>query len=132
MRSASSSVRGYPRDYNINNSWHGSTRVIMSDSKGKRRRFVSLPSQDNITVFEHPGATGSSSTSRNDDQHGPSTDIASSKSRPTSPVIIPAGEGGRLHRGLSTRQVQMIAIAGKGSSSVPAKVYSNGLTTRGS
>lgn len=86
----------------------------MSDlKKGKKRRFVPLSSQDDLTVVEHPDVNDSS-TSKMDDQHRLNTDAASSsKSGPASLNINPVEEHGRLRRGLSTRQVQMIAIAGK-------------------
>lgn len=103
----------------------------MSNPKGKRRHFVSLPSQDNIAVVEDPCASDSPSTSRNDVHHGSSVDIAPSKPRCTSLYINSADERTRLHRGLSARQVQMIAIAGKRTPSVPAIVYSDGLISCG-
>lgn len=84
----------------------------MDHSKGKRRSFVSLKSQDNTTVVEHPDASGSSSISKGDDQYGQSADNGPSESGRGFPALDPGGEHGRLHRGLSTRQVQMIAIAG--------------------
>jgi len=91
-------------------------RTNMSDSnKGKKRQFVSLPSQDDLTVVEHPNVHDSSSNPRIDDHHGTDTDAASSGSKPgrTSPDPNPLVEHGRLHRALSARQVQMIAIAGE-------------------
>jgi amino acid permease len=86
----------------------------MSDlKKGKRRQFVSLPSQDDITVVEHPNVNDSSSISKVDDQHRPGTDVTSSKSGGAPLDLNPVVEHGRLRRGLSERQVQMIAIAGE-------------------
>lgn len=82
--------------------------------KGKKRQFVSLPSQDDVIVVEHPNANNSSTLSKIDGQHGTDADVASSSnSRQTSLDLNPLVEHGRLHRGLSARQVQMIAIAGK-------------------
>lgn len=104
----------------------------MSDLKGKRRHFASLPSQDNVTVVEHPGASESSATTRNDEQNGPSASIASSKLRRTPLDLNSTEEHRRLHRGLSTRQVQMIAIAGKETSPAPTGVYLDGLISRDS
>jgi len=81
--------------------------------KGKKRQFVSLPSQDDITVVEHPNVNDSP-ISKIGDQHGPGAGIAS---LPTSGRASmdpnPVEEHGRLQRGLSARQVQMIAIGGK-------------------
>jgi len=86
----------------------------MSDlKKGKRRQFVSLPSQDNITVVEHPNVNDSSSVSKTDGQREPDTDVSSSNSGRGSLDLNPLAEHGRLRRGLSARQVQMIAIAGE-------------------
>lgn len=104
----------------------------MSQSKGKRRHFVSLSSQDDVTVIGHPEAGGPSVASECDVQRGLSADIMPSpKPLDASLDLNPADEHSRLHRGLSTRQVQMIAIAGKGASFTAAKVYSNGLIFRG-
>lgn len=94
----------------------------MSSSKGKRRHFVSLPSQDNIVVAEHPGVGEPSSTPRDDDQHGPSSGTPPAKPGDASQDLNSAGEHSRLHRGLSTRQVQMIAVAGKGTLPMLSKV----------
>jgi len=86
----------------------------MSDlKKGKRRQFVSLPSQDDITVVEHPNVNDSSSISKIGGQRGSDTDVASSNSERASLDLNPLAEHGRLRRGLSARQVQMIAIAGE-------------------
>jgi amino acid permease len=86
----------------------------MSDSKGKKRQFVSLPSQDDMTAVERPEVGDSSSASKIGDQHEPDTDAASSSKPPRAFLDLnPVGEHGRLRRGLSARQVQMIAIAGK-------------------
>ena len=82
--------------------------------KGDRRRFVSLASQDGITETEHPNVNNSSSTSHTGDQDGPDTGVVSPSKHGPSPLDLnPVGEHGRLHRGLSARQVQMIAIAGE-------------------
>lgn len=84
----------------------------MSDlNKGKKRQFVSLPSQDDITVVEHPNVNDSSFVSKIDDR--PDTDVVSSKFGRASPDLNPLVEHGHLRRGLSARQVQMIAIAGE-------------------
>jgi hypothetical protein len=96
----------------------------MSHPKGKRRHFVPLSSQEDVTVIGHPEAGGSSAA---DVQRGLSADtMPSPKSLDASLGLNPADEHSRLHRGLSTRQVQMIAIAGEGTSSTAAKVYPNG------
>lgn len=81
--------------------------------KGKRRQFVSLPSQDDITVVEHPTVNDSPSASGIDDQHRLDTGATPSKSGCAPLDPNPPVEHGRLHRGLSARQVQMIAIAGE-------------------
>lgn len=78
----------------------------MDHSKNKRRQFVHLTSQDDLTVVEHPDASGSPSISGADN-------IPSESGRGVS-ALDPGDEHSRLHRGLSTRQVQMIAIAGEG------------------
>lgn len=82
--------------------------------KGKERQFISLPSQDDMTAVEQPDVNDSSSVSKVGGQHGSDTDAVS----PTKPGrtfldLNPVGEHGRLHRSLSARQVQMIAIAGE-------------------
>ena len=97
----------------------------MSGSKGKRRHFVPLPSQDNIATVEHSGSTDSSSTSRNHDRHESNADILSSKPGRTSLAINSTNERSHLHRGLSTRQVQMIAVAGEGTTSQSLLVRAN-------
>ena len=87
----------------------------MSDllKKGKKRQFVPLSSQDDLTVVEHPNIDPSSNP-RIDDHHEPDTDVAPyPKPGRASPDPGPLVEHGRLHRGLSARQVQMIAIGGE-------------------
>ena len=80
---------------------------------GKKRPFVSLPSQDDLTMVEPPNVNDLSSASKVDDQNGSGADTPStSKPGPASLDLNPSGEDGRLRRGLSARQVQMIAIAG--------------------
>jgi len=87
----------------------------MSDfKKGKKHQHVRLTSQDDITVVEHPDVNDPSSTSKVDNPGGPDTDSPSpSKSGRALLGLNPVGEHGHLRRGLSARQVQMIAIAGK-------------------
>lgn len=97
---------------------------MSDDPKGKRRRYYVLSPKHKTTAVGYPGAVNPSSTSRNDDQPESSADIAYSKS----PLDIKLADGGNhLHRGLSTRQVQMIAIAGEGTTPVLASVRSSGL-----
>ena len=87
----------------------------MSDSKkGKKDQTARLTSQDDITAFEHPDVNDSSPISKIDDRDGPDTDCPPSSGPGRALLgLNPVGEHGRLHRGLSARQVQMIAIAGK-------------------
>ena len=87
----------------------------MSDSKkGKKDQTARLTSQDDITTFEHPDVNDSSSTSQVDYRDRSDTDsVSSSGSTHALLGLNPVGEHGRLRRGLSARQVQMIAIAGK-------------------
>ena len=103
----------------------------MDRSKGKRRQFLSLMSQDDATVVEHHDASGSSSISKGDDHYVQSVDDAPSESGRGFPALDPGDEHGRLHRGLSTRQVQMIAIAGGGTPHVLARVFADELIFRG-
>jgi len=86
----------------------------MSDlKKGKGHQPARLTSKDDITV-EHADVSDTSSISKVDDRSGPDTDpSSSSKSGPALLNLNPVGEHGHLRRGLSARQVQMIAIAGK-------------------
>ena len=106
-------IYGSTRERNSDTNWHDSIRAIMSDSKkGKRRQFISLPSQDDVTVDEHPNVNDSSSVSKVDDECRPDIDVASPISGRASLDLNPSVEHGRLRRGLSARQVQMIAIAG--------------------
>ena len=99
----------------------------MSDllKKGKKRQFVSLSSQDDLTVVEHPNID-SSSNPRIDDHHEPDTDVAPyPKPGRASPDLDLLAEHGRLHRGLSARQVQMIAIGGEQTPSVSKSIRTN-------
>ena len=86
----------------------------MSDSnKAKRRHFVPLSSQDDITAVEHPNSNDSSPVPKLADQHGPDIGAATPSNTGRAPLDLnPLVEDGRLHRGLSARQVQMIAVAG--------------------
>lgn len=87
----------------------------MSDlKKGKEQQHARLTSQDDITAVEYPDRNDSSSISKVDDRSGPGTDAGPS-SKPGSALLDldPVGEHGHLRRGLSARQVQMIAVAGK-------------------
>jgi len=86
--------------------------------KGKKRQFVSLPSQDDITVVEHPDVN-KSSISKIDDQHRLGVGAASPISGHGSLDPNLVEEHGRLRRGLSARQVQMIAIGGEQTPSIP-------------
>ena len=63
---------------------------MSGSKKGGGRKFVPLGSQDDITTAERPDVNNSSPLDLN-----------------------PATEHGRLRRGLSARQVQMIAVAGE-------------------
>ena len=87
----------------------------MSDSNtGKRRHFVPLPSQDDITVAGHSNTDDSPPIPKLVDQHGPHTGAASLSNPGRAPLDPnPLAEDGRLRRGLSARQVQMIAVAGE-------------------
>lgn len=92
----------------------------MSDlNNGKGRQPAHPTSKDDLTVFERP-ADDSSSISKIDDRRGPDIDAASSsKTGRASLDLNPAVEHGSLRRGLSARQVQMIAIAGVWAPLVP-------------
>ena len=100
----------------------------MSDlkkGKGRRSASVSLQSEDDTTVVGHSDVNVTPPISKIDnidDRRGSDPDVASSISGRTSMDLNRAGEQGRLHRGLSARQVQMIAIAGKRTQSVPKSI----------
>jgi len=82
--------------------------------KGKMHQTARLTSQDDITADEHPDVNDSSSISKVDDRDGPDTVFPSSSEAGHALLgLNPVGEHGHLRRGLSARQVQMIAIAGK-------------------
>lgn len=87
----------------------------MSDSKkGKKHQTARLSSKDDITAASHPDVNDSSSISKVDEQDGPDTAFPSSSGSGRALLgLNPVGEHGHLRRGLSARQVQMIAIAGK-------------------
>jgi len=87
----------------------------MSDlKKGKGHQTARFTSQDDITAVEHPDVNDSSSISKVDDRDGPNTrSLSSSGSGRALLGLNPVEEHGHLRRGLSARQVQMIAIAGK-------------------
>ena len=107
-------IYGPTIERNSDADWHDSVTTTMSDlKKGKRRQFVSLPSQDDITAVEHPNVNDPSSISKIDGQRGSDTDVASSNSESAPLDLNPLAVHGRLRRGLSARQVQMIAIAGE-------------------
>ena len=86
----------------------------MSDlKKRKEHQTARLTSQDDITV-EHPDVSDSLSISKVDDRDGPDADSPSPSGSGRALLgLDPVEEHGRLRRGLSARQVQMIAIAGK-------------------
>ena len=91
--------------------------------RGENRQFVPLASQDDLTAVEHSDANDSSSIPKVDDHHEPDTNPASSSSSGSVSLDLnSAGEYGRLHRGLSARQVQMIAIAGRWTRSVSESI----------
>lgn len=94
----------------------------MGDSKGKKGL---LPSNNDVTPIAN---FGSSSTSKADTQYEQYVnDVSSLDLGGTSPGTSPVDNHTRLHRGLSTRQVQMIAIAGKETLSTLPIIYSDGL-----
>ena len=86
----------------------------MSDSnKGKRSHFVPLSSQDDVATVEHPNANDSPPIPKLADQHRPDTSAAPPSNPGRAPLDLnPLVEDGCLRRGLSARQVQMIAVAG--------------------
>jgi len=80
---------------------------MSNPKKGNQHQTARLISQD-------PDINDYSSISKADDRDGPDTGIPSSSG--AGPALLglnPVGEHGHLRRGLSARQVQMIAIAGK-------------------